>query len=396
MAQVADQSIRPPLWRDIRVLRVVGQVVFVAVVVIVLRELYLNAAFQLDQRGRELSYGFLDNRAGFGIKESIIAYSPNNTYLRALTVGATNAMTVALVGIVFATLLGLVIGIARLSPNWLIRKVSQVYVEIFRNIPALVQIIFWWAGVILAIPRIEKSLSFFDIAFVSNRGAAIPAIRGGADGATWGLFLLGGLVGAAVLWRWRTKLNEATGRPSYRFLIAIGAFVAVPVAGYLILGDPFFIEAPKIGAEGRNYAGGLQVSPEFAGILIGLVVYTAAFIGEIVRGSILAVSKGQKEAAQALGLRAGQQLRLVVLPQAMRIAIPAINNQYLNFWKNTSLAFVIGYPELINISTTVINQAGSELQVFSIVVGIYLVGSLVISAVMNVVNRAFAFKGVRA
>lgn len=384
---------RPPVWRDIRVLRVVGQVVFVVVVVFVLREMYLNATYNLDQRGRELSFAFLDNRAGFGIKESVLSYHPNNPYQRALVVAYTNALTVGLTGIVLATVLGLIIGVARLSPNWLIRKIAQVYVEIFRNTPALVQIIFWWAAVILAIPRIENSLSVFGIAFVSNRGAAIPAIRGGEDGGAWGLFLLAGIVIGVILWRWRTRVNEATGAPSYRWSYAFGAFLGIAVLGYLLLGDAFFVDVPEIGERVRSYSGGLQMSPEFAGVLLGLVVYTSAFIGEIVRGSILAVSKGQKEAAQALGLRPGQQLRLVVLPQAMRIAIPPINNQYLNLWKNTSLAFAIGYPDLINVSTTIINQAGNELQVHAIVVAFYLVTCLLISALMNLVNRGFAFKG---
>lgn len=390
-----DQKVtRPPLWRDVRVLRVVGQVAFVLVVVFVLREMFLNAQYQIDERGRELSFDFLDRRAGFGIKESVISYHPNNSYLRALQVAYTNALTVALVGIVMATLLGLIVGIARLSPNWLIRKIAQVYVEIFRNTPALVQIIFWYAAVILTIPRIADSISVFGIAFLSNRGAAIPAIRGGEDAGAWGLFLLAGLVLAAVLWRWRTHVNEESGQPSYRFSIAFAAFLGVAIVGYLLLRDAFFVEEPAIGPASRGYVGGLQMSPEFAGILLGLVVYTAAFIGEIIRGSILAVSKGQKEAAQALGLRPGQQLRLVVLPQAMRVAIPPINNQYLNLWKNTSLAFLIGFPEIINITTTIINQAGNELQVFGILVVMYLVTSLVISALMNVVNKAVAFKGV--
>lgn len=389
----ANRSTRPPLWRDVRVLRVVGQVVFLVVAVLVLREMYLNAAYQLEQRGRPLTFDFLDNRAGFGIKESVIDYHPNNAYMRAFMVAFTNALTVAATGIFLATLWGLVIGVARLSPNWLIRKMAQVYVEIFRNTPALVQIIFWYAAVILTIPRIENSVSLLGVGFVSNRGAAIPAIRGGADGGTWGLFLLAGIIVAVVLWRWRTRVNEATGQPSYRFTIAFATFFGFAFLGYLLLGDAFFIDVPEIGPQGRGYAGGLQVSPEFSGVLLGLVVYTSAFIGEIVRGSILAVSKGQKEAAQALGLRPGQQLRLVVLPQAMRIAIPPINNQYLNLWKNTSLAFVIGYPELINISTTIVNQAGNELQVHAIVVGFYLTTCLLISAVMNVVNKAVAFRG---
>jgi general L-amino acid transport system permease protein len=382
---------RPPLWRNVRVLRLVGQVVFVVAVVAVLREMYLNAVFHLSERGTDLSFDFLDARSGFAIKESVFAYSANQTFLRAFLVGATNAMLVAAVGIVLATIVGLVIGVARLSPNWLLRKLAQVYVEVFRNTPLLVQLVFWYVAVILSIPQIERSISVVGIAFVSNRGAAVPALRAGEDFGTWALFVGAGVAVAALVWRWRTAVNERTGRPHYRTASSLVALLCFSALGYALVGDAFHIEIPKLGE--RSYAGGLQMSPEFAGILLALVVYTAAFIGEIVRGSILAVSKGQKEAAQALGLRPGQQLRLVVLPQALRTAVPPINNQYLNLWKNTSLAFAIGLPELVNISTTMINQVGRELQIFSMVVVTYLATSLVISLVMNVVNRAVALKG---
>jgi general L-amino acid transport system permease protein len=392
MSEVAVRAPpRPPLWRNVRVLRVVGQVVFVALIVFVVREMYLNATFQLDERGRDLSYEYLDSRAGFGIKESILNYSSNQPLYRAFMVAATNAMLVAALGIVFATILGLFVGIARLTPNWLIRRIAQVYVEVLRNTPLLVQVIFWYAAVILSIPRIENSISLGSVLFISNRGAAIPALRGGDDFGLWLIFVAAGLILGAFLWRLRTRINEQTGRPHYRVLTALGAVVLLSAVGYLIVGDAFRIELPELGR--FNYAGGLQMSPEFAGILIALVVYTSTFIGEIVRGSILAVSKGQKEAAQALGLGAGQQMRLVVLPQALRIAIPPITNQYLNLWKNTSLAFAIGYPEIINISTTMINQAGHELETFSLVVVTYLVTSLLISLVMNIFNRGVALRG---
>ena len=190
-------------------------------------------------------------------------------------------------------------------------------------------------------------------------------------------------------------MNEETGVASYRWSAAFACVAAFAAVGYLVLGDAFFFDVPEIGEQVRNYRGGLQMSPEFAGVALGLIIYTSGFIAEIVRGSILAVSKGQKEAAQALGLRPGQQLRLVVLPQAMRIALPPINNQYLNLWKNTSLGFAIAYPELINVSGTVINQAGNELPVFVLVVAFYFVTCLLISAVMNVFNRLVAFKGER-
>lgn len=388
---VLKASSRAPLWRNVRVLRVAGQVVFVVLVLVLIREMYLNASFALGLRGRELSYAYLQNRAGFAIKEHIFNYSANQPFYRAFLVGATNAMLVAAIGIVLATVVGVFIGIARLSPNWLVRKIALTYVEIFRNTPLLVQVIFWYVAVILAIPRIEDSVSIFGLAFVSNRGAALPAIRGGEDFSLWWLFVIAGLLAGAITWQWRTRLHERTGSPSYRWLSSMVVVAALSAAGYALLGNAFSIEVPALGE--RNYSGGLQISPEFAGILVALVVYTAAFIGEIVRGSILAVPKGQKEAAQALGLGPAQQLRLVVLPQAMRVAIPAINNQYLNLWKNTSLAFAIGFPELINISTTMVNQGGHELETFALVVGTYLGTSLLISLMMNVLNRGVARRG---
>src|SRR5918996_15481 len=386
----AARATRPPLWRDVRVLRIAGQVLFILVVALVAREMYLNAAFNSD---RALTYSYLQNRAGFGIKESVLNYSANQPFYRAFMVAATNAMLVAFVGIILTTILGLFIGIARLSTNWLVRKIAQVYVEVIRNVPALVQIVFWYTAVILAIPRIQNSLSIFDFAFVSNRGAAIPVVRGGDDFGTWWLLIALGLVTAGYVWRRRTRINETTGEPSYRWLWSTGVVIAFGALGYFLLGDAFSVEVPEL-AE-RSYRGGLQMSPEFAGILVGLTIYTAAFIGEIVRGSILAVSKGQKEAAQALGLGPGQQLRLVVLPQALRTAVPSITNQYLNLWKNTSLAFIIGFPEIVNVSNTMVNQAQHSLETFSLFVGTDLGVSLLISAVMNVFNRLVALRGGR-
>jgi general L-amino acid transport system permease protein len=373
------------------VLRIAGQIAFTVAIAVVLREMFLNASFALAERGRDLSYSYLDNRAGFNIKETVLNYSANQPFYRAFLAGATNAILVAVVGIILATIVGLFLGVARLSPNWLLRRIAQVYVEVFRNTPLLVQVIFWYVAVILAVPTIDKSLSLFGLAFVSNRGAAIPAVRPDDGFGIWVLIVAAGIAGGVIAWRWRTRVNEATGVPHHRGPIAAGVVVVVAVVGYLALLGPFTIETPEVGE--FSYSGGLQMSPEFAGILVALVIYTAAFIGEIVRGSILAVSKGQKEAAEALGLKPGQQLRLVVLPQAMRIAIPPINNQYLNLWKNTSLAFAIGYPENINISTTMINQAGHELETFGLVVITYLTVSLIVSAIMNFMNRLVALKG---
>ncbi|HEV3473349.1 MAG TPA: ABC transporter permease subunit, partial [Actinomycetota bacterium] len=218
---------KPSLWRDVRFLRIVGQIAFVVAVVVIGREMYLNAVFQLGERGGELSWDFLDARAGFSIKESVIDYSQNSTFLKAFWVGATNAMLVAGVGIVLTTILGLILGIARLSPNWLLRKITQAYVEVVRNTPALVQIVFWYVAVILPLRTITESLSLFDFVFLSNRAAAVPTLKGGSDLGVWWLFALGGLVAAVFVWRWRTKIHDDTGAPHYRILWSFGTLLAI-------------------------------------------------------------------------------------------------------------------------------------------------------------------------
>ena len=390
MATTTVQTTRPPLWRDIRVLRGAGQLVFAVAVIGVLYQLYLNLEFGLNRIGIDLSFDFLRTRAGFSIKEGI-EYSPNESYRKAFTVGAMNTVRVALTGIVLASVLGLIMGIARLSPNWLMRKIAQVYVEVIRNTPVLIQIIIWYVGVILALPVIGGGFSVFGIGFLSNRGAAVLWPRTEEGLGIFGFFLIAGVVVASLVWLWRTRVNEATGDPSYRWIYGGGAFVVVAAIGYFLTGSPVFLDIPE--PERFGYAGGTVLSPEFTALLLGLVVYTGAFIAEIVRGSILAVSKGQKEAAEALGFTPGQQLRLVVLPQAMRIAIPPLNSQYLNLTKNSSLAVAIGFPEIAQVGKTMINQSARSFQVFVMIILTYLVLSLIISFFMNLLNRAVTTKG---
>jgi general L-amino acid transport system permease protein len=383
---------RPPFWRNVRVLRILGQAVFVFLVVLAFRELFLNLSLGLQRQGLDLDFGFLRQRAGFPIKEGI-SYSPNQSYVRALQVGLVNTIRVAGIGIVLASILGLVMGIARLSPNWLVRRIAQVYVEAIRNTPVAVQIVFWYVAVVLALPAIDGGFSLWEVAFLSNRGMAVPWIRLG-DGATgWGLFLLVALGAAAGAWWWRSRMNERTGRPHHRVAWSLTMFAGISAIGYVVAGDPLSLNIPEFTR--RGYRGGAQLSPEFAALLIGLVIYTGAFIAEIVRGSILSVSKGQKEAAEALGLTPSQQLRHVVLPQALRVAIPPLNSQYLNLAKNSSLAVLIGYPELVSVSRTISFQAGRATQVLLIVMASYLTISLVISSLMNLLNRAVAYRGER-
>ena len=365
---------------------------FAVAVVFVLRETFLNLEFGVRRQGVDLSWDFLGQRAGFAIKEGP-AFSPSQSMLDAFLVGLSNTLRVALVGIVLATVLGLFVGVARLSRNWLVRRIALVYVEIVRNTPVAVQIVFWYVAVVLALPTIAGGFSIGDAIFVSNRATAVPWAHLEEGGVVWLLFLLGGLVAAAVAWRWRARTNERTGAPARRVLWALGSFLAVALIGYLVSGTPLRGDVPEPGRFG--YEGGLQVSPEYTALLLGLVIYTAAFIAEIVRGSIQAVAKGQKEAAMALGLSPGQQLRLVVLPQALRIAIPPLNSQYLNLTKNSSLALLIGYPDMVAISETIINQAGRATQVLLLVMGTYLGITLTISLVMNVLNRTVATRGER-
>ena len=389
MATVAHAA-RPPLWRNVRVLRFVGQAAFILLVVIVGRELILNLDFGVREQGLDLSFDFLRQRAGFPIGEGI-AYSPNESFVSAFLVGLVNTIRVAVVGIVLATLVGVVMGVARLSSNWLVRKVAQVYVEIIRNTPVLVQIIFWWGAVVLALPVIGGGFSLGGVAYVSNRGTALPWFRLEAGAGLWALILAAGAVTAALAWRWRTRANERTGEPPRRVWWSIGVFLAIAVGGLFLTGTPIRGDVPQL--EQFGYAGGFQFSPEYTALLLGLVIYTGAFIAEIIRGSIQAVSKGQKEAAEALGLTPGQQLRLVVLPQALRIAIPPLNSQYLNLTKNSSLALAIGYPEMVQVSSTIINQAGRATQILLLVMATYLVLTLTISFLMNLLNRAVTTKG---
>jgi general L-amino acid transport system permease protein len=389
---IAAAPPRPSLWRNVRFRRVLGQVLFAVVVVVVLRELFLNLEFSVAQRAQSLSFGFLNSQAGFAIGEGI-EYSTTDPVSRAFVVGLVNTLRVSALGIVLATVLGLFIGIARLSPNWLVRKISQLYVDVVRNTPVLIQIVFWWSAVFLAIPTIQNSLSLFDVAYLSNRGAVIPWFRLEAGASTWRWLLLAALVAAVVVWQWRTRLNERTGRAHHRVLWSAGVFLAIAAGGFVVSGTPMAANVPEVLE--RSYRGGVRFSPEFAALLVGLVIYTAAFIAEIIRGSIQAVAKGQREAAEALGLSRFQQLRFVILPQALRIAIPAINSQYLNLMKNSSLALAIGFPELAQISSSVINHRGNEPQVLLLMMGTYLAISLTISLVMNVLNRSVTMKGAR-
>ncbi len=379
-------STSPPFWRDKRIIPILLQVAFTLIVVIAGVFLVTNALTSLRQIGISFGYDFLGKMASFDIGDKLINFSSTDTYGKAFIVGILNTIKVAIIGIILATILGFIVGISRLSTNWLARMVATVYVEIFRNTPLLVQIFIWFYAVFLGFPIIEKSLSLFDLFFFSNRGSAIPWFDITNATLTWGILFLIGITLSYFAWKFRLKQQVETGKKKYPGYFAIGTILLVlAIAWVLTLEAPFSVSTPEISK--RGYIGGYTLSPGFGALLVALVMYTASFIAEIVRGGILAVSKGQVEAAKALGLKGPTILRLVVLPQAIRIIIPPLTNQYLNLIKNSSLAAAVAYQELVGVGITVLSQTGRSIEVISIVILVYLSMSLFTSLLMNIYNK---------
>lgn len=382
----AAERARPPLWRDERVLVLVAQIVFLMLVVFVFAYLYNNVQQGLRARGLTGGYGFLQQRAGFDIGESLIEYTSDHTYGRAFLVGILNTLKVSLVGIVFATILGILSGIARLSPNWLLRTVVSVYIETIRNTPLLVQLFFWYMAVMLKFPRVREAIVLPGPVYLSNRGIVFPGLVPQAGFKVWVGFLVAGIVLALLVYRYRAAYEERTGQSGYPLLSALAVWLMMVIVGWFVVpGQPAVVTRPEL--SGLNFTGGTRLTPEFGALLVGLVVYTGAFIAEIVRGGILAVGKGQREAAKALGLSDVQMMRYIILPQALRIIIPPLTSQYLNLTKNSSLAVFIGYPDLFFVAGTVLNQTGKSIEVISLVMASYLTFSLLTSLFMNWYNR---------
>ena len=382
---MALNSTTIPFWRDVRVLRVLLQVIFLVGVLLLAGILYTNMLTGLDNLGLTLNLDFLASEAGFGISEGV-EYSPSDTYLKAFWVGVVNTLKVSLIGIVCATVLGLIVGIARLSSNWLIRTIAAIYVECFRNIPLLLQILFWYTAVILQLPRVRDSISLFGGVFINQRGVYLPSPEPTAGFGVWGSFLLAGLILAAVLYVLRARQLRQLELPGFRAKWALPAFLIVGLLGWFLTPEkPFRLDLPVL--RGFNFVGGINLSPEFSALLIGLSVYTGAFIAEVVRSGIQAVAKGQREAARAVGLNESQTLQLIVLPQAIPIIVPPLTSQYLNLAKNSSLAIAIGFPDLFSVGNTMMLQTGQSIPVFAMIMVSYLIMSLTTSAGMNWYNR---------
>lgn len=385
---------RPPFWRDERILAIISQVIVVAIVVGALFYFYNNMVNALkEQMGVAIDFGFLKQTAGFDIGESLIEYSRSETYARAFMVGLLNTLQVAFLGIIFTTILGIIIGVMRLSTNWLISRIALVYIELFRNIPLLVLLIFWAQAVFFKLPRVKEAVILFNPyfpIFLSNRGIAAPWGIPSETWATFLLFLVGGLILAIIVAVLLVRHGRKTGRMPFVSLWFVVTWLAVAVFGWFFLSmtnqQPLTMTKPAL--EGLNTKGGRVFSQQFMALLSGLVLYTAAFVAEVVRAGIQSVGKGQKEAATALGLSGFQTLRLIVFPQALRVIIPPLTSQYLNLTKNSSLAIAIGYPDLFAVAgNTILNQTGRAIEVFTLVMGVYLAFSLLTSLLMNIYNR---------
>ena len=354
-------------------------------------EFALNARANLAAQNINSGFVFLDNTAGFSINQSLIPYSEADSYGRAFLVGLLNTLLVSGIGIVLATILGFVIGLARLSPNWLMARLAGGYVEVIRNLPLLFQILFWYLAVLGTLPGPRQSVSLFGEVFLNNRGIILPAPVARA-GAGWvaAAFVLGA-VATLGLKLWAKRRQDRTGRRFPLGWSALALVIGLPLAVLAASGFPIGIEAPEL--RGFNFVGGIRLIPEFVALLIALTSYTAAFIAEIVRAGVLAVPRGQTEAALALGLRRGLMLRLVVVPQALRVIVPPLTNQYLNLTKNSSLAVAIGYPDLFAVfAGTTLNQTGQAIEIIAITMAVYLAISLFTSALMNWYNAALTVR----
>jgi general L-amino acid transport system permease protein len=384
----APRPARPLPWHDPRIRGIAYQILFLAVVAALIAFLVHNTLVNLHRQNIASGFGFLDREAAFGIGESLIAYSPADTYARAFLVGLLNTLYVSALGIVLATVLGTVMGIARLSSNWLIRKLAQVYVETFRNIPLLLQLFFWWAMFRVSAPAPRQAWELLPGVLVSNRGFVYPVPV--ADPVHhWMLLAFAlGIAGAIGVSRWSKRRQALTGAQFPTGWVGAALIIGLPLLVFLAAGMPLQFDWPEL--KGFNFVGGSVVSPEFAALLIGLTVYTGSFVAEIVRAGILAVSWGQSEAASALGLKPGQRMRLIVLPQALRVIVPPMTSEYLSLTKNSSLAVAIGYPDLVSIANTTMNQTGQAVEGIAMIMAVYLAISLLISLFMNLYNRAVA------
>ena len=376
---LSDPRVRAWLFQIITVVFVVGLGWY----------LFHNTQTNLQHRGITSGFDFLERSAGFGIAQHLIPYVESDSYARVFLIGLLNTLLVTVIGIVLATLLGFIIGVARLSPNWMISKLATVYVETFRNIPPLLQILFWYFAVFLTLPGPRGSINIEGLFFISNRGLNMPGATMAEGFWPFIVSLALAILAVILMVRMANRRFNETGEPFHKFWVGLLLLVGIPGICVLLLGSPVSWEVPEL--KGFNFVGGWVLIPELLALTLALTIYTAAFIAEIVRSGIRSVSHGQTEAARSLGLREGPTLRKVIIPQALRVIIPPLTSQYLNLAKNSSLAAGIGYPEMVSLfAGTVLNQTGQAIEVIAITMSVYLAISISISLLMNWYNKRIA------
>ncbi len=381
---------RSSMINDPAVRGIFFQTILIICVVALIGSGVYNAAENLSRAGISSGFDFFGDRAGFDIGQTLIPYTNDSTYLQAFFVGLVNTLLVAVIGIFFATILGFVVGLARLSKNYLVQKIATVYVEMLRNIPLLLQLLFWYKAVLSVLPAPRTAGSLIgEAVFLNNRGLYLPKAIPEAGSSIVFYALIIAVAMAFIIANWARKRQMATGQQFPVFLTGLGLVIVLPFLAFIVAGAPFSVEYAVL--QGFNMVGGWVIQPEFMALVLGLSLYTAAFIAEIVRAGILAVAKGQSEAAFALGLRPNLTSRLVVVPQAMRVIIPPLTSQFLNLTKNSSLAVAIGYPDLVSVfGGTVLNQTNQAVEVISITMLVYLTISLLTSSFMNWFNSRVA------
>jgi general L-amino acid transport system permease protein len=358
------------------------QILFVAALAWIGYEIVANAQDNLRSQRITSGFGFLNNTAGFDVSQSLISYSGSDTYTRVFVVGLLNTLLVSVIGIFLATVIGFLIGLGRLSPNWLLSRISGGYVELVRNLPLLFQILFWYLAVLSALPNPRQSISLFGSFFLSNRGFVIPKPIASAGLEPFALALLIAIVASLLFRRYARRQLFEFGRLITIWPYVPGLLIGLPLVASIVFGAPVTFEMPEL--KGFNFSGGSRIIPEFVALTVALSIYTAAFIAEIVRAGIQSVHKGQMEAGASLGLARGSTLRLIVVPQALRVILPPLTNQYLNLTKNSSLAVAIGYPDLFSVfAGTTLSQTGQAIEIIAITMGVYLLISLVTSALMS-------------
>ena len=382
----------PPLQLVARLRRLLGgsagwggfvlQLLFVIVLAWVVYDIVANVRSNLETQRIAAGFGFLTNNAGFDVNQTLIPYSGSDSYARVFFVGLLNTLLVAIIGIFFATVIGFLVALGRLSPNWLLSRISGGYVELLRNLPLLFQILFWYLAVLGALPAPRQSIALFGSFFLSNRGFVVPTPIPQPGLEAVAIALVIAIIAAMALRTYAHRQLFQSGRVLTIWPYIVGMLIGLPLLASLVFGVPVSFEVPQL--KGFNFAGGSRIIPEFVALTLALSTYTGAFIAEVVRAGILSVHKGQMEAGASLGLTRGATLRLIVVPQALRVILPPLTNQYLNLTKNSSLAVAIGYPDLVSVfAGTALNQTGQAIEIIGITMGVYLTISLVTSAIMS-------------